>query len=90
MNLIDVTAQVSAVITLIALCWLTIRAFGKHTGWGLAVLLFSPLGAAAFGRRYWKDVKKPLIVYAVALLVTLGLALCMFSAWGGWELLRTG
>ncbi|MGB5473977.1 MAG: hypothetical protein WBQ78_10925 [Gammaproteobacteria bacterium] len=90
MNLIDVTAQVSAVITLIALCWLAMRAFHRHAGWGLAVLLFSPLGAAVFGRRYWKDVKKPLTVYAVAFLVTLGLTLYMFNAWGGWELLRTG
>lgn len=90
MNTIDLTAQVSAIITLVALLWLTIRAFGKHAGWGFAVLLFSPLGAAAFGHKYWKDVKKPLTVYAVALLVTLALVLYLFSAWGGWELLQTG
>ncbi len=90
MNTIDLTAQVSAIITLVALLWLTIRAFGKHAGWGFAVLLFSPLGAAAFGHKYWKDVKKPLTVYAIAFLVTLALVLYLFSAWGGWELLQTG
>jgi hypothetical protein len=90
MNVIDLAAQVSAIITLVALCWLTLRAFGKHAGWGFAVLLFSPLGAAAFGHRYWKDVKKPLTIYAGAFLVTLLLTLYLFSSWGGWELLRTG
>jgi len=90
MSMIDVAAQVSAIVTLIALFWLTVRAFGKHAGWGFAVLLFSPLGALAFGHRYWKDVRKPLIVYAAALLATLALVLYMFTAWGGWELLRTG
>lgn len=90
MNLIDLTAQASAVITLLALCWLAIRAFGKHPGWGIAVLLFSPLAAIAFGYSYWKEVKKPLICYGGALLVTLALALYMFNSWGGWELLRTG
>ena len=90
MNLIDVAAQASAIITLLALFWLSVHAFRKHAGWGLAVLLFSPLGAAAFGHRYWSETRKPLTVYATAFLVTLALALYMFSAWGGWELLRTG
>jgi len=90
MNLIDVAAQLSAAITLIALFWLTVRAFGRHAGWGLAVLLFSPLAALAFGYSYWNDVRRPLTVYIASLLVTLGLALYMFSAWGGWELLQTG
>lgn len=90
MNLIDVAARVSAVVTLIALCWLALRAFGKHPGWGLAVLFFSPLGALAFGHRYWHEVRKPVTVYAGALVVTLGLALFLFSTWGGWELLQTG
>jgi len=90
MNLIDIAAQASAIVTLIALFWLAVRAFGKHAGWGFSVLLFSPLGAAAFGHRYWKEVRKPLMVYAAAFLVTMILALYMFSAWGGWDLIRTG
>jgi hypothetical protein len=90
MNLIDVAAQVSAVITLVALGWLTLRAFAKHPGWGLAVLLFSPPGAVAFGHRYWKEVSRPLLLYLGAFVVTLALALTLFSAWGGWELLRSG
>lgn len=90
MNPIDVAAQVSAVVTLLALCWLTLRAFGKHAGWGLAVLFMSPLGAFAFGHRYWHEVRKPLMVYTGALFVTLCLALYLFSSWGGWDLLQTG
>jgi hypothetical protein len=90
MNLIDVAAQASAIVTLTALFWLSLRAFGKHAGWGLAVLLFSPLGAAAFARKYWKECRKPLTVYAASLLVTLVLALYLFNAWGGWDLIRTG
>ncbi|MEZ5541616.1 MAG: hypothetical protein R3F42_06195 [Pseudomonadota bacterium] len=90
MNLIDVAAQVSAVITLLALCWLAILAFGRHPGWGVFVLLFSPLGAMVFGRRYWRQARKPLTLYGSAFLVTLGLGLYLFGSWGGWELLRTG
>lgn len=90
MNVIDVTAQIFAIITLVAMFWLSVRAFGKHAGWGVAVLLFSPLGALAFGHKYWNDVRIPLTVYITSLLVTLGLALYMFSAWGGWELLQSG
>lgn len=90
MNLIDVAAQASAIVTLIALCWVTIRAFGKHPGWGLAVLLFSPLGALAFGHRYWRQVRRPVTIYIGAFCVTLVLGLYLFSSWGGWELVRTG
>lgn len=90
MHLIDVTAQVSAVVTFVALCWLTLRAFGKHPGWGLAVLFLSPFGALAFGHRYWREARTPLTIYTGAFAVTLSLALYLFTSWGGWELLQAG
>jgi len=80
--------QLCGILALLALLWLSIRAFRKHTGWGYLVLLLSPIGAAIFGVRHWADEKKPLLAYITAFTLTLSLALFLFSSWGGWELVQ--
>jgi hypothetical protein len=75
-------------ISVVALVWLIIRAFRKHTLWGIAVLLLSPFSALFFGFKYWQDEKKPFLAYITSFGTATGLALYVFTAWGGWEVAR--
>lgn len=88
MNHLTLIAQILAVISTLSFLWLTARAFKKNAGWGLGVLLFSPFSATLFGMKFWDSEKKPFLLYACTTIITIGLALYLFSAWGGWELLR--
>lgn len=88
MNHLYMITQLLAVFSVLSFSWLTLRAFGKHAGWGVGVLLLSPVSAALFGMKYWDSVKKPFLLYLVSTCTTVGLAFYLFSAWGGWELLR--
>lgn len=75
-------------ISLVALVWLSIRAFTKNALWGIAVLLLSPFSALFFGIKYWQEEKKPFLAYITSFTAATGLALYVFTAWGGWEVVR--
>jgi hypothetical protein len=81
--------QICAGIVLLAMTWLVARAFRRHPGWGLGVLLLSPLSATAFGIKYWNREKLPFLVYISSFTIMLALVLSLFSAWGGWDLIAT-
>jgi len=89
MNTLSLVAQVTGFTALLTFIWLLARAFGKHTGWGMAVLLFSPISAIAFGIKHWKYEKFPFLAYITTSTTAIALFLYLFTAWGGWELLRT-
>jgi len=89
MNSLVLAAQFLGLSTLVTLIWLVVRAFRKHAGWGFTVLLFSPIGAALFGARYWDDEKKPFLAYSISLVATLTLGIYLFTTQGGMELVRT-
>jgi hypothetical protein len=89
MNYLTPIAQILAIISTLALIWLSVRAFSKHFGWGLGVLLLSPFSAAVFGLKYWNEEKKPFLVYITSTVGFIFLSLYLFSAWGGWEVMRT-
>jgi hypothetical protein len=89
MNLLTTITQALAAASMLAFIWLTVRAFRTHFGWGLGVLLLSPFSATAFGLKHWNKEKKPFMVYILTTLGCISLALYLFSAWGGWEVLRT-
>jgi hypothetical protein len=88
MDNLPLLTQLSGILTLIALLWLTVRAFRKHPVWGFLVLLLSPVGAAVFGIRHWSDAKKPFVAYVATFSISLVLAAALFTSWGGWELLE--
>jgi len=88
MNTPLLIAQLFALGATIALIWLVVRAFKKHIGWGLAVLLLSPFAATVFGIKYWKDEKRPFLVYISTFVTALALTLYLFTVWGGWELVQ--
>ena len=89
MNPLVLAAQFLGISTFVTLIWLVVRAFRKHAGWGFAVLLFSPIGAALFGARYWDDEKKPFLAYGTSLVATLTLGIYLFTTQGGMELVHT-
>ena len=88
MNSLPLITQIAAACSLLALVWLTVRAFSKKPAWGLAVMLLSPVGATFFGLKYWDEEKKAFLAYLVTFAVTAALAVTLFTAWGGWDLLR--
>ncbi len=88
MNSLPLITQIAAACSLLALGWLTVRAFSKKPAWGLAVMLLSPVGATFFGLKYWDEEKKAFLAYLITFAVTAALALTLFTAWGGWDLLR--
>lgn len=88
MNVLPLITQVAAVFTLVALIWLTVRAFKKRPAWGFAVMLLSPVSATFFGLKYWNEEKKAFLAYLMTFVTTLTLAMYLFTSWGGWELIR--
>ena len=82
-------SQICALVALVTLLWLVVRAFRKHFLWGFAVLLLSPFSAVFFGIKHWKDAKQPFLAYLTSFGAAFGIGLYVFTAWGGWELART-
>jgi hypothetical protein len=88
MNSVPLIMHIAGISTLVALIWLTVRAFRKNPAWGLAVMLLSPVSAGFFGIKYWEEEKKAFLAYITTFATTSALALYLFTTWGGWELLR--
>jgi hypothetical protein len=87
-ELLVILVQIVAGITVLALLWLTARAFRMNPAWGLGVLFLSPLAAAAFGMMHWRKEKLPFLVYMGTFAGTVALLISLFGTWGGWELLK--
>jgi hypothetical protein len=88
MDNLPLLTQLSGILTLLALLWLTIRAFRKHPVWGFLVLLLSPIGAAIFVINHWPEEKKPFLTYIATFSFSIVLAAYLFTSWGGWELIQ--
>ena len=88
MDTLPLLTQLSGILALLTLLWLSIHAFRKHAAWGFLVLLLSPFGASAYGIRHWASAKIPFLAYITTFTVSLSLALYLFSSWGGWELVK--
>ncbi|HXV76488.1 MAG TPA: hypothetical protein VD788_09230 [Candidatus Polarisedimenticolaceae bacterium] len=67
--------------------WLCVVAFRRHVGWGLAVLFLSPVAAVFFAIKNWTEARKPFLVYVMSLVMTVGLAVYTFSAFGGFKMM---
>ena len=89
MNTLTQIALLAGLIAAISLIWLAGRAFSKHVAWGLLVLFLSPLAAVLFGIRFWRDEKRPFLVYVATFTIAMTLGLYVFTVQGGWEVVRT-
>jgi len=89
MDTLPFLTQLSGILLLLTLLWLSIHAFRKHAVWGFLVLFLSPIGASVYGITHWASAKKPFLAYITTLIISLSLALYLFSSWGGWELVKS-
>lgn len=81
-------ALLLGVIALAAFIWLVVLAFKQHVGWGLALLLFSPISATIYAIKYWPQVKKPFLLHVTAMVASIGLAFYAFAAAGGMQVIQ--
>jgi len=88
MNDLTLVTQLALPIAIASFIWLVVRAFRNNYGWGIVVLFFSPISAVVYGIKYWKTDKLPFLAYTMTSVSAIALCLHLFSAWGGWELLR--
>jgi hypothetical protein len=86
MNDLPLLVQLTGFTALVAFIWLVARAFRKNNGWGILVLLFSPISAVFFGIKYWKADKVPFLAYIMSSTAAIALCLTLFASWDGWEL----
>ena len=49
--------------SIVTYIWLTVLAFKKSTGWGLAVLLLSPFAMIFYAIKFWDEAKKPFLIH---------------------------
>ena len=64
----------AGLVCLVSYIWLTVIAFKKHVGWGLAVF-FIPFAFVVFAVKHWTEAKVPLLVHVggvVAFFVAVG------------------
>ena len=85
-ELLGLLTLIMAGICLLALLFLSTRAFRKNAAWGLSVLLLPPFAATVFGIRHWNREKVPFIAFTGTFLLTTAMMVSLFGAWGGWEL----
>lgn len=88
MEILNYITSACLLLSSLALLWLVVRAFRRHVGWGVAVLLLSPISATAFGVSYWRDEKIPFLAYITTFATAITLSLYLFTVWGGWDVVR--
>ena len=76
------------VATLASLAWLGLRASRRHTGWGVAVVLLPPFAATAYGARYWRSDRGPILAFMGTFTLAAVLGGWLFTAWGGSDFVR--
>lgn len=89
MHTLLLISQILGLVSLVAFIWLVVLAFKRRVWWGVGVLLLSPITATIFALKYWDEVKKPFLAYIVTLFASMGAAIYVFTAWGGWEMVKT-
>ena len=88
MEILNYITPIVFLLSCLALLWLTYRAFKRHIAWGFAVLLLSPISATVFGVSHWRNEKFPFLAYITTFIAAIALCLYLFTAWGGWEIMR--
>lgn len=86
---IAIALIICSVILLVSFIWVVTAAFKQSAGWGLVVLLFSPIATIFLGIARWHEVKKPFLLYMTTFTLYTVLALKMFSSYGGLDMFST-
>ncbi len=75
-------------VALVAFIWLVVLAFQKRIWWGVGVLFLSPMTATMYAIKYWKEVKRPFLVYVTTFVFGAALGLYVYTAWDEWRVER--
>jgi hypothetical protein len=63
------------VIYFIAYVWIVALAFRTRVGWGMAVLVLSPIAATIYGVKYWRTAKVPFVMSTAAFVIAIGIGI---------------
>ena len=83
MNLLGILFPLLGLVTLGAYIWLVVVAFKHSAGWGIGVLLLSPISAIVFAVKYWQESKKPFLLYIGSVSASIAMLFAMFAFVGG-------
>lgn len=67
--------------------WLTVLAFKKSAGWGLAVLFLSPFAMIFYAIKFWDEAKKPFLIHAVSIVGIFGIFFMVVQSLGIFEMM---
>jgi hypothetical protein len=83
MKLLGMLFPLLGLVTLGAYIWLVVVAFKRSVGWGIGVLLLSPISAIVFAVKYWQESKKPFLLYIGSVSASIAMVFAMFAFVGG-------
>lgn len=82
MNTYLILLLVFSLMSFIGFLWLAIVAFKRGIGWGLAVLLLSPISAIVFSLINWYEARKAFLLYITTFLLSFGTLIFIYSQVG--------
>lgn len=85
MGLLMLLMPLASLVSFIGYVWLVRNAFKSSSGWGIAVLVLSPISAVVYAIKFWEDAKKPFLVYSGGTVGGVLVMVMMFGAMGGFE-----
>jgi hypothetical protein len=71
-----VTLSIASVLQFVAVVWFVVQGFRVHWGWGVANLLI-PGAIIPFCFLHFKESKKPLILFGIAVALVVVLLVCL-------------
>ncbi len=83
MKLLGLLFPLLGLVSLVAYIWLVVVAFKRSVGWGIGVLLLSPISAIVFAVKYWQESKKPFLIYIGSVSASIAMVFVMFAFLGG-------
>ncbi len=87
MKLLGMLFPLLGLVTLVGYIWLVVVAFKRSVGWGIGVLLLSPISAIVFAVKYWQESKKPFLVFIGSMSASIAMVFAMFAFLGGFAVM---
>lgn len=86
MQVLGILFPLIGLVSLVAWVWLVVVAFKRSVGWGIAVLLLSPIAPVVFAVKYWQESKKPFLICVGSVTASLAMVVVMLTFMGGFAM----
>jgi hypothetical protein len=86
MQVLGILFPLIGLVSLVAWVWLVVVAFKRSVGWGIAVLLLSPIAPVVFAVKYWQESKKPFLICVGSMTASLAMVVVMLTFLGGFAM----